>query len=253
MSAGPYYESDAAVAQYLLFHYGRAEEVLPWPEGPHAALEFPARCVHLGFALAALPAQARALDLGCATGRSSFELSRSCAEVLGVDFSRKFIAAAERIRDEGETGIDVPVEGRRRRRLTVRRPAEARPERVRFAVGDAMRPDPAWGAFDAVLMANLVDRLPDPAACLRQIPALVRPGGQLVLTSPYTWLEEYTAPDKWLGGHPGGPATLEVLKEVLAPAFTLQERLDLPFLIPEHDRKYQWSMAEATRWIRHPD
>jgi hypothetical protein len=32
--------------------------------------------------------------------------------------------------------------------------------------------------------------------------------------------------------------------------FTLHERKDLPFLIREHARKFQWSVAEATIWIR---
>ena len=39
------YESDKLLHEYLLFHYGRAEEVLPWPGGPYAALDYPVRCV----------------------------------------------------------------------------------------------------------------------------------------------------------------------------------------------------------------
>jgi hypothetical protein len=31
--------------------------------------------------------------------------------------------------------------------------------------------------------------------------AVLNPGGILVLTSPFTWLEEYTAKAKWVGGH----------------------------------------------------
>jgi hypothetical protein len=37
--------------------------------------------------LAALAAAARALDLGCAVGRSTFELCRSCTDVLGIDMA----------------------------------------------------------------------------------------------------------------------------------------------------------------------
>ena len=40
----------------------------------------------------------RGLDVGCAVGRSSFELSRLCAEVIAVDYSQTFIEAAEQIR-----------------------------------------------------------------------------------------------------------------------------------------------------------
>jgi hypothetical protein len=42
--------------------------------------------------------------------------------------------------------------------------------------------------------------VPDPALCLKGIADAVNPGGILVLTSPFTWLEEYTAKDKWVGG-----------------------------------------------------
>jgi len=33
----------------------------------------------------------RALDLGCAVGRSSFELAREYQEVVGIDISQTFI------------------------------------------------------------------------------------------------------------------------------------------------------------------
>ena len=39
------YESDKLLAEYLLFHYGSAEEILPYEFGPCDALEYPARCV----------------------------------------------------------------------------------------------------------------------------------------------------------------------------------------------------------------
>jgi hypothetical protein len=40
------------------------------------------------------------------------------------------------------------------------------------------------------------------------------------------------------------------LRERLAPAFDFHQALDLPFLIREHRRKYQWSVAEASMWRR---
>ena len=36
-----------------------------------------------------------ALDLGCAVGGAAFELARSFSHVLGIDFSHKFIEAAQ--------------------------------------------------------------------------------------------------------------------------------------------------------------
>jgi hypothetical protein len=40
------------------------------------------------------------------------------------------------------------------------------------------------------------------------------------------------------------------LTALLEPHFELKTSKDLPFLIREHARKYQWSMAWGTRWVR---
>jgi hypothetical protein len=44
--------------------------------------------------------------------------------------------------------------------------------------------------------------------------------------------------------------TLTALKKNLAPGFDFREAFDLPFLIREHRRKYQWSIAEVSMWQR---
>jgi SAM-dependent methyltransferase len=80
------YESEKLLGEYLLFHYGSAEEILPsgrtWPAGMREALDFPKRTVaHFTQGRAK-----RGLDLGCAVGRSTFEMARFCDEVIGIDF-----------------------------------------------------------------------------------------------------------------------------------------------------------------------
>jgi putative 4-mercaptohistidine N1-methyltranferase len=248
-----FYESDRALAEYLLFHYGQPDEVLPHALGPAEALGFPVRCVTECLRPGALPANARALDLGCAVGRSSFELARWAPEVIGVDASKRFIEVADALRRDGRYAFEYVEEGDLRRPAWAEVPPAIDRTRVRFRVGDAQSPDPALGTFDVILLANLLDRLPDPGQCLRQLPALARPGAQLIVTSPYTWMEDYTAREKWLGGYLDGDTTVRTfdgLKRFLNPAFELVERRDLPLLIREHARKYQWSVAEATIWCR---
>ena len=95
MNAPEFYETERALSEYLLFHYGSPNEVLPWSFGPASALNYPARCVSECLSTARLSSSARALDLGCAVGRSTFELARHCAEVIGIDYSHTFIEAAE--------------------------------------------------------------------------------------------------------------------------------------------------------------
>lgn len=248
-----YYESDRGVSEYLLFHYGTAEETLPYPNGPREALFYPVRGVVNCLDTATLPANARALDLGCAVGRSSFELARHCPEVIGIDYSQRFVDVATRLRDQGSINFVFVEEGDITRSAVAVVPTTIDRRRVRFEQGDAQALRAELGSFDVVFAANLIDRLREPLAFLHQLPDLVKPGGQLILTSPYTWLEEYTPRENWLGGHTrnGDPCgTLDGLKENLVQNFALTRTLDLPFLIREHARKFQWSVAQASVWCR---
>lgn len=243
-----FYESDAAVEQYLLFHYGTPEQICPLLPEARTACGFPARCVSESMRHIDLQKRTRALDLGCAVGRSSFELGRHFDEVVGIDFSRRFVAEAERMQRQRLVTIRAPREGDATDEMYLQMPADMPTDHVRFEQGDACALRADLSAFDLVLMANLIDRLPDPAKCLARLPGLISSGGWLVITSPYTWLEEYTPREKWLDG--GGRGTLAALKEQLAPAFEWRRVFDLPFLIREHRRKYQWSVAEASVWRR---
>ncbi|MDB6172617.1 MAG: Methyltransferase type 11 [Chthoniobacteraceae bacterium] len=247
------YETDKLLAEYLLFHYGSADEILPYEFGPGGALDFAVRCVSAGLETFKLPAGARALDLGCAVGRSSFELARRCSSVVGIDFSHRFIEAAQRLRDHGQLSYSRLDEGALCTELIAHVPAEIDRSRVTFEPGDAMNLRPDLGEFDVVLMANLIDRLSEPSRCLERLASLVKPGGRLVITSPYTWLEEFTPRENWLGGQEsegGAITTLQGLTRSLEPNFIFEGATDLPFLIREHSRKFQWSVAQATFWSR---
>jgi putative 4-mercaptohistidine N1-methyltranferase len=243
-----FYETDAAVAQYLLFHYGTPDQICPLLPGARGACGFPVRCVTEPLSHLVPERTLRALDLGCAVGRSSFELARHFDEVIGIDFSSRFIEAARAIQQCGSADIRAPREGSASDDFHLELPTGLPRERVRFEQGDACDLRSNLGSFDLVLMANLIDRLPDPARCLARLPGLVQHGGGLVITSPYTWMEEYTPRALWLDG--GGRGTLSVLRDRLAPDFTLRSTLDLPFVIRDHRRKYQWSVAEASIWQR---
>ncbi len=237
------YESQALLDQYLLFHYGSADEILPYSGGPVTALEFPRRSVADNID-PSVP-RARALDLGCAVGRSSFELSAFCSEVVGIDLSEQFIKAAEHLRKEGELTYHRLEEGKISTELVARRPEKSRPERIRFEAGNALDLSCRLGKFDVLHAANLLCRLPEPEQFLSSLPGLVAKDGLLILTTPCTWLGEFTTPENW----PIEP-TAQWLKEKLSAKFNLLNFRDMPFLIREHARKYQWSMAQASVWKR---
>lgn len=252
MLANPY-ETERLLAEYLLFHYGSANEILPFSFGPKEALSFPVRCVSECVQLDRLPAESRALDLGCAVGRASFELARTCSSVVGIDASQNFIDAARKIQQEGALPYDRLDEGELVTSCVARLPQGLDPGRAAFEVGDAEHLREDLGLFDVVLMANLIDRLKNPDACLRRLPSLLNEGGQLIVISPYTWMEAYTPRENWIGGKDvdGKPVTTpDGLRSALERDFIFCEERDLPFLIREHARKYQWSVAHATLWRR---
>lgn len=250
MSGGSY-ESRELLHQYLLFHYGEAQEQLPWEFGPVSGLGFPVRCVQEGVETGRLPGTGRALDVGCAVGRATFELARLFNEVIGIDFSTSFVAAAQTIAQDGQCPYEIHETG------TITTPAVARrPEGISGAIsfeqGDAQDLRDDLGTFDCVLAANLLCRLGWPEVFLKRLGSLLNPGGQLILTTPNTWLETFTARKFWMGATPETGEPLEAIRRQLEADFELDAVWDMPFLIREHRRKYQWSVAQASRWIRKP-
>lgn len=237
------YETRKLLGEYLLFHYGRTDEILPEhaPAAMHGALDFPVRTTgHFG-----THEVDRGLDLGCAVGRSSFEMSRTCREVIGIDFSRSFIEAAESLRAGKALPYQRLEEAHVSTDLEARLPGGCQPDRLHFETGDAMDLRPDLGAFDRVHAANLLCRLPEPQRLLDRLPSLLGPGGELILATPCTWLEEFTPSENWPTG-----STFDWLKEHLSPVFELIRQTNEPFLIRETARKFQFTFSLVTVWRR---
>ena len=235
------YETQRLVDEYLLFHYGSADDVLGWSGGPTEALGFPERVAkHTG-----QEKVDRALDIGAAVGRSSYVLSEVAEEVVSIDFSQAFIDAAIQLRESGATTVSRLIEGSIRDEVVIQCPEGGNPEGIRFQQGDAMNLPDDLGVFDRVLAANLICRLPDPKQFLDRLPNLVKTGGVVVLATPCTWLEEFTPPENFPQGK-----TLDWLKEIMGENFTLLKETNEPFLIRETARKFQWTVSQVTVWAR---
>lgn len=233
------YETRRLLDEYLLFHYGSNEEIMPWTFRLEDAMGFPVRTVQ---ELLDPSAEAgTALDIGCAVGRSSFELAARGYEVMGIDYSHSFVDAAKRLQSGEALAYNRLDEGTQRTSLTAR----TVPGQISFEQGDAMNLRADLGSFDVVHAANLLCRLTEPQRLIERLPELVKPGGQLLLTTPCTWLAEFTPPANWPQG-----STRDWLREQLSPHFTLELDRDMPFLIREHARKFQWSVALGMRWRR---
>ena len=241
------YETDALVAQYCEFHYGKEYFKVE---------NFPVACIQLlkeyfekkGFLTE------RALDLGCAVGRSSFELAKFFHKVDAIDFSARFVQQGVQLQGHNRLRYIVPVEGdivEYREVLLDKLGYGEVKERVDFSQGDACNLKPQFTDYNLVFAGNLIDRLYDPGMFLDEIQERIVTGGLLVLTSPYTWLEEYTQKDNWLGGtkvNGENLSTLDALRQNLGSGFEFQGAVDVPFVIRETARKYQHSIAQMSIW-----
>uniref|UniRef100_A0AAV1T851 Methyltransferase type 11 domain-containing protein n=1 Tax=Peronospora matthiolae TaxID=2874970 RepID=A0AAV1T851_9STRA len=251
-SGSAVYESKRAVYEYLQFHYGTA--LVPYSFAPLDALDFLPRTVERCASLTPTTRRTRALDIGCAVGRATFELSKFYDEVLGIDFSQPFVDAANQMKERGETVYEAHIQGDIREERCAKLPEGVKPSSVLFQQGDACNLPLSLGKFDAVFASNLLCRLPEPQKFLTEIGRFINSGGVLALVSPYSWLEEYTAKDKWIGGVRDTEGNIvdsfSVIEQLLSKDFELLERQDYPFMIREHERKYQWGVSDGTYWKR---
>ncbi len=243
-----HYESDKLLSEYAEFHYGDRYYGVP---------NFSQALAQLAIAAMGDKPARQALDLGCAAGRASFELARHFDHVTGVDFSARFIGLGVQLAQQGVLRYTLVDEGElveyKERKLSDLG-LDAVRHKVGFFQGDACNLKPIWTGFDLILAANLIDRLYSPRKFLEGVHERLNFGGVLLLTSPYTWLEEHTPRAEWIGGFKKDGeryTTLDGLKEILGAHFRLiGEPRAVPFVIRETRRKFQHTQAEVTLWER---
>ena len=75
---------------------------------------------------------------------------------------------------------------------------------------------------------------------------LLNKDGVLVLVSPNSWMEQYTPPESFIDGDTN-EAALAKLAAILQ-GFELVHETDLPFMIREHRRKYEYIVSQVSVW-----
>lgn len=241
------YETDDLVSQYLAFHYG---------ESYFGVENYPQRCA--AFCIEAMKGKemGKALDLGCAVGRSTFELARAFDKVVGLDLSSRFIDSANALKAYGRLGYFQRNEGElgelAQADLSSLGLDEVK-DKVDYFNEDACAFESS-GDYDLIFAGNLIDRLRNPGECLGGFHRHLKPGGLLVISSPYTLLSEYTPRENWIGGFVERGQAVTVLEGIKASLGTrfeaVGEPVDMPFVIRETRRKFQHTIAEVSVWRR---
>jgi 2-polyprenyl-3-methyl-5-hydroxy-6-metoxy-1,4-benzoquinol methylase len=104
------------------------------------------------------------LDVGCSQGVASILLAREGHRVIGIDREHEAIRAARERLDQEEAQVR---------------------ERVEFRVGEGRAVGFPNGSFDAVLLGEVLEHQLDPGKLLEEARRVLRPGGRIVVTTPY--------------------------------------------------------------------
>ena len=105
------------------------------------------------------------LDIGCATGSSSFELAKRLQFVFGVDLSFSFILEARKIMHDKMS------------------------KNIEFLVSDAINLPFESRFFQSIIAFNLVDRV-NPNKLIISINRCIQDNGTLILIDPYHFVNE---------------------------------------------------------------
>jgi putative 4-mercaptohistidine N1-methyltranferase len=238
------YESDELVSQYCEFQYGDTH---------FGVKNFAIECAKIASKFAIN--KTKALDLGCATGRATYELAKDFDEVEGIDFSVRFVQVGAKLKEDGFVAFHSREEGElvQNKKISIKELGyENLKDRVSFWQGDACNLKPNFNSYDLVIATNLIDRLYNPRLFLDTIDERLNEDGILIITSPYTWQESSTAKELWLGGFVDANGvevrTIDSLKVVLGEKFELLHIQDLDFVIKETARKYQHTISQVSVW-----
>jgi len=239
------YTTDSIISQYC--HFG-------WGDNALGVENYPSTCAKIALEYMKDKPKRKAFDIGCAIGRSTFELARGFDEVIGVDFSARFVQEAESLKQNAVLRYTMPTEGELESFHEVNLSnfdLEEERSKVSFWQADACNLKPLYKGFDLIFGGNLIDRLYDPKKFLDSLAERLNDKGMLILTSPYTWQKESTPKEKWIGGYKRdgeNVTTLDGLKEILGKEFRLIDTKDVPFVIQETARKHQYTIAQMSIW-----
>lgn len=159
------------------------------------------RCLHAGLERITERLKAPVLDIGCAVGRSSFELAQSSeALILGVDTNISMLRHARSVLRHRR--LRYP-----RRRIGIvydRREFEVEfsgMERVDFWACNGMALPFKDRDFGLVSALQVLDSVSSPHSLLLAIASALRIGGSAIFATPYDWSPAVTPLESWIGGH----------------------------------------------------
>ena len=187
------------LSTYTFDHYGDLDPAEPKdsPVLPGSVLELLKR----GFSHIDERVEGPAIDLGCAVGRTSFELAKSVDDlILGVDLNFAMLRTAAAILHQGR--VTYP-----RRRVGIVFDKREFPvvlegsSKVDFWACDATSLPFADESFSLAASLNVIDCVQSPYDHLKELGRILKSKGGALVSAPYDWNVNATPVEAWLGGH----------------------------------------------------
>jgi SAM-dependent methyltransferase/uncharacterized protein YbaR (Trm112 family) len=216
------YGSFSMRSSYLWSHYS---EFFNGPDATDA---------YKKWAAAFTPRKGWALDIGCAVGRLTFEMTRTHGRAVGIDTSLSFIRAARNISARRHLEFDLIIEGE----ITEKRSSSLDPdfkyENAEFLVADATALPFRTDRFATASSVNILEKVPDPSLHFSEANRVMnKNSARFLFSDPFSWDETVSSPDLWLGGRNEGPfkgfgmanvsRMLQDRTGIFAPGFNIQE------------------------------
>lgn len=187
------------------------------------------------------------VDLGCAVGRTTFELAVETNQlVLGIDLNVAMLRTASAVLREGR--IRYPL-----RRVGVVYDEQDFPhqfeqsDNVDFWACDVTNLPFSDATFSACVSLNTLDSVASPLGLLHSIARVLEPHSAARIACPYDWTASVTQMQGWIGGHSQradhGGRSESVLQQILSNRTELSQHLeivqecqDIPWTVRVHDR-----------------
>ncbi len=139
------------------------------------------------------------VELGAAAGGVTRALAeRFDAPVLGIDLSAPLVRFGARALRGGNLRYPLRLAGTAYEDRELIAPPPRR-DNAQMWIADALTPPLGSQCAGLVLALNLLDCVSDPAALLRAAAGLLRPGGHLLLCTPFDWSTAATPVEAWVG------------------------------------------------------
>lgn len=233
------YNAPGMLSAYLWSHFG---DLLDDPDATKAYQVWSA-----GFR----PTAGNALDVGCAVGRLSFELSKTHEHVIGLDTSIAFIRKAREILTRKQLTFDLIVEGHLTEPRSYRFDDNQDFSRVDFIVADALALPFRERTFATAAAINLLEKVPDPLKHLAEINRVLRDRSAMFLFSdPFSWDEAVSPPERWLSGNGNSRYSargIDTMRRILTGEFGV---FDPPLGIAD-DGEVAWKIRKTENLWEH--